>query len=115
MWVRARPAQGAAGSVRAGWPAILLAHLVAGRHGEAIEWADRALQENARAMAVLRFKAAACGQLGRIEEGRECVRRLRELNLGSTVASAKIFAQLVAPEVGALYLGGLRKAGLPEE
>ena len=66
-------------------------------------------------MAVLRFKAAACGQLGRIEEGRECVRRLRELDPGSSVAGATIFAQRVAPEVGALYLGGLRKAGLPEE
>jgi tetratricopeptide (TPR) repeat protein len=54
-------------------------HLLAGRYEEAVQWADRALQENTRAMAILRLKAAACGQLGRIEEGRECVRRLREL------------------------------------
>jgi adenylate cyclase len=94
---------------------LALAHLIAGRYGEAIEWADRALQENTRAAAVLRIKAAACGLLGRIEEGRECVRRLRELVPGSTVARAKIFTQLVAPEVRALYLDGLRKAGLPEE
>jgi TolB-like protein len=94
---------------------LALAHLIAGRYEEAIEWADRALQENPRAMGVLRFKAAACGLLGRIEEGRECVTRLRELVPGSTIASVKIFAQLVAPEVGALSLDGLRKAGMPEE
>jgi adenylate cyclase len=58
------------------------AHLVAGRYEEAIEWADRALHENPRAMAVLQLKAAACGQLGRVEEGHECVRRLRELAPG---------------------------------
>jgi len=77
--------------------------------------ADRALQENTRAMAVLRFKAAGCGQLGRIEQGRECVRRLRELVPGSTVARAKEFShRFLSPGVLALYLDGLRKAGLPE-
>jgi TolB-like protein/Tfp pilus assembly protein PilF len=91
-------------------------HLFAGRYEEAIQWADRALQENMRATAILRLKAAACGQLGRIEEGRECVRRLRELVPGSTVASAKEFSgSLLPPELLALYLDGLRKAGLPDE
>jgi TolB-like protein len=94
---------------------LALAHLIAGRYEEAVEWADRALQENPRAMAVLRFKAAACGLLGRIEEGRECVRRFRELVPGSTIASFKIFTQLLTHEFGALYLDGLRNAGMPEE
>lgn len=94
---------------------LALARLNAGRYEEAVEWADRALQENTRAMAVLRFKAAACGQLGRTEEGRECVRRLRELVPGSTVASAKESHGFVSPEVLAIYIEGLRKAGLPEE
>jgi adenylate cyclase len=93
---------------------LAFAHLVAGRREDAIEWADRALQENPRAMAVLRFKAAACGQLGRIEEGGECVRRLRELVPGSTVASV-LHGSLLSPELLPLYLDGLRKAGLPEE
>jgi Flp pilus assembly protein TadD len=95
---------------------LALAHLVAGRYEEAIEWADRALQENPRAMAVLRLKAAACGQLGRIEEGRECVRRLRELVPGSTVAGSKEgLRSFVSPEVLTIYADGLRKAGLPGE
>ena len=48
------------------------AHLIAGRHEEAIEWADRALHEHPRAMAVLSFKAAASGLLGRIGDGHGC-------------------------------------------
>jgi hypothetical protein len=72
------------------------------------------LQENTRAVAVLRIKAAACGLCGRIEEGHECVGRLRELAPGSTVAGA-IALLHAPPEVRALYLDGLRKAGLLEE
>jgi tetratricopeptide (TPR) repeat protein len=92
------------------------AHLFAGRYEEAIEWADRALQENPRAMAVLRFKAAACGRLGRVEEGRQSVRRLRELVSGLTIASAREFSRpVLSPELLALQLDGLRKAGLPDQ
>ncbi len=92
---------------------LALAHLIAGRHEEAIEWADRALHENPRAIAVLRFKAAACGLLGRIEDGRECVKRLRELVPGMTVASDG--RKFLSPEVLAIAVEGLRRAGLPEE
>jgi adenylate cyclase len=93
---------------------LALAHLVAGRHEEAVEWADRALQEQPRATAVVAFKAAACGHLGRVEEGRECVRRLRELRPGRTVASALATERL--PEaVVAVLVEGYRKVGMPEE
>jgi len=94
---------------------LALAHLVAGAYEEAIEWADRALHENPRATAVLGvhgYKAAACGYLGRIQEGHECVRAYRELRPGSTMARLERF---YSPEVLAFYLDGLRKAGVPEE
>jgi tetratricopeptide (TPR) repeat protein len=92
------------------------AHFAAGRHEEAIEWADRALQEQPRATIVVGFKAAACGHLGHLDEGRECVRRLRELRPGSTVASVKrALEPILSPEVLAVYSEGLRDAGLPEE
>jgi len=98
---------------------LALAHLVAGAYEEAIEWADRALHENPRGTAVLGvhgYKAAACGYLGRIEEGRECVKAYHELRPGSTMASAqKVLERFYSPEVLAFYLDGLRKAGFPEE
>jgi adenylate cyclase len=95
---------------------LALAHLVAGRHEEAVEWADLALHEQTRDWTVMAFKAAACGHLGRTDEGRNCVKRMRELKPGLTVASLKVLAASVfAPEVLVIYIEGVRKAGLPEE
>ena len=75
-----------------------------------------ALHEQPRAFAVVEYKATACGHLGRIEEGRAYVRRLRELRPWWTVATIKeLFGALVSPEILAPYLYGLRKAGLPDE
>ena len=93
-----------------------MAHRVSGRHEEAIEWADRALHEQPRATIVVGIKAAAWGHLGRLEEGRECVRRLRELWPISTAAGVKRIGRIILlPEVLATYVEGLCKAGLPEE
>ena len=92
------------------------AHLAAGRHEAAIEAADRALHAQPRAIAMLKIKAAACGNLGRVEEGSKCVRRVLELGPWSTIASSREMTRLIfSPEVLAIYIGGLRKAGLPEE
>jgi len=92
------------------------AHFAAGRHEEAMEWADRALHENPRMTAVVMVKAAACGHLGRLDEGRECVRRVCELRPGTTVAAIKrAWRRYLSPEFLAIFVDGLRKAGLPEE
>ena len=66
-----------------------LANLVAGRHEEAVEWADRALHENPRMTGVVFLKAAACGYLGWRDEGSKCVERILELSPENTVASEK--------------------------
>jgi adenylate cyclase len=95
--------------------ALALAHLVAGRYGDTIEWADRALHEQPRGFAVIEYKAIACGHLGRIEEARACVGRLRELRPWWTIATIKeLLGAATTPEFPAIYLEGLRKAGLPE-
>lgn len=47
---------------------IGFAHALAGRYEAAVEWADRSLREQPRYASVIRFKAAACARLGRIEE-----------------------------------------------
>jgi tetratricopeptide (TPR) repeat protein len=95
---------------------LALAHLVAGRHQEAVEWADLALHEQTRDWTVMAFKAAACGHLDRLDDGRSCVTRMRELRPGLSVANLKVLTgSAFAPEVLAVYTEGLRKAGLPEE
>ena len=95
---------------------LALAHLVAGRYEQAIEWANRALDAQTRATAVVGYKAAACGHLGRVEEGNASIKRLRELRPGFTVTRAeRALGKFVAPEVLAIFLEGYRKAGLPRE
>lgn len=86
-----------------------------GRYEEALEWADRALKEEGLFVGPLRFKVTLCGLLGRREEGRELLKRLLEFHPGLTVASFETFySRLFMPEIVALHVDGLRKAGLPE-
>jgi len=86
-----------------------------GRFEEALEWADRALREEGLFVGPLRFKVTLFGLMGRREEGRELLKRLLEFHPGLTVASFKAFySRLFTPEVVALHVEGLRKAGLPE-
>jgi adenylate cyclase len=95
---------------------LALAYLTSARYEEAIEAADKALTKNPRAVHVLGGKAVACIGLGRVQEASECVKQLCELRPGSTIANiGEAVRAALSPEVLAIYLGGLRKAGLPEE
>ena len=96
---------------------LALAHLSAGRYEEAIEWADRALQTAPRYIVAMRLKLICLAHLGRIDEARELLRRVLAVQPGLTIAAwkASIGAMsLFSPEVLALCIDGLRKAGLPE-
>ena len=86
-----------------------------GRYEEALEWADRALREEGTFVGPLRFKVTLCGLLGRREEGRELLKRLLEFDPALTVARFEAFySRLFQPQIVALHVDGLRKAGLPE-
>jgi adenylate cyclase len=92
-----------------------LAHMVGGRYATAIEWADRCLQEQPRLRVALRIRVASCAHLGRKSEARRSLRQLLEVQLELTLSLTRLQLPSVAPEVAALYVEGLRKAGLPEE
>ena len=78
-------------------------------------WADEALLQNG-GLPALRFKLSLCGHLGRLDEAKACLHRLRELHPEPTVASVmRDVSRGVAPEVAARMVEGLRKAGVPEE
>ena len=53
-----------------------LAHLQSGRYEQAIEWADRALIQRPGFINAMVVRTAACGHLGRREEGREWIGRI---------------------------------------
>jgi TolB-like protein len=94
-------------------PAI--AHLLAGRFDQAIEWADRALHVQPRYLPALRYKIAANAYLGRLAEAHAELGRLLAIYPGATIAGFRAnAARSAAPEFYDVTDSGLRLAGLPE-
>jgi adenylate cyclase len=93
-----------------------LAFMVARRFEEAIEWADRAFRAQPRWSVMLRVKAVACAQLGRADEARNSIRAMLEFQPGFTISGWRTTygEKVYTPETAAMYIDGLRKAGLPE-
>jgi len=92
------------------------AHLVARRFAEAIDWADRALREQPRYASVYRAKAIAWAHLGRLQEAQDSARSILELQPAFTISEwQRIYAAFLgSPETLAMFVDGLRQAGLPE-
>jgi len=89
------------------------ANLVGGCYERAIELATRSLRENRLHTPTLRTLAVALVLSGRIEEARETVRRLRELEPGLTVGTFRArYPGRDAPQFEK-FAAALRAAGLP--
>ena len=92
------------------------AHLSAGQYDDAMEWVDRCLRERPRYILAIRYKVVLCAHLDRIDEAHEWLRRLLALQPGLTITRFKAVATVfMPPETLAIFLEGLRKAGLPAE
>jgi adenylate cyclase len=95
---------------------LALAHVIARRYEEAIEWADRSLRDAPRFESALRNKVVSCAHLGRVEEVRNEIARLLELQPELTIASFKArYEVTLPPEILDIYVEGYSKAGLPEK
>jgi TolB-like protein/class 3 adenylate cyclase len=68
---------------------IALAHLVAGRYEQAVDWADRTLREEPGYGGGLSVKAVACAHLDRIDEAREAVHQWIEFQPWQTIDSGR--------------------------
>jgi len=92
------------------------AHVVARCFEDAIDWADRCLREQPRLASGYRLKAVACAHLGRMQEARDGAGRMLELQPQYTISEwQRAYAGFFSsPETLAMYVDGLRKAGLPE-
>ena len=93
---------------------IAVAHLVARRFEQAIDWADRALHDQPRFVSAMRFKVVANAHLGRLDAARAELCRALAIDPKLTIAGFREYAHYAAPEVLELYVAGLRLAGLPE-
>jgi TolB-like protein/class 3 adenylate cyclase len=95
---------------------LAFAHTIAGEYEEAMEWADRSLRELPRYRTAINMKVILCAHLGRLDDAHNWLGRLLEIVPGLTIAEfAARLAPILVPEILALYVEGLRKAGLPEE
>jgi len=93
---------------------IAVAHFVARRFEQAIEWADRALHDQPRLVSAMRVKAAALAHLGRLDEARIELSRVLAIDPKLTIAGFRAYAHFMAPELLELNVAGMRLAGLPE-
>jgi adenylate cyclase len=95
---------------------LAVAHLIARRYQEAVEWADQSLATQPDYRPALRVKVAALVQLGRIDKARDWLKRLIEIQPGLTITRIEAYAgALYSPELLAVFVDGFRKAGLPEQ
>lgn len=99
------------------WLSTAMAYFFAGQYQQAADAAEESLAEHANFPPALRLKVVTSGLLGRLEEGRECVARLLDVNPDATVAKLKAFYEpllRINPDRIEPYLKGLRLCGLPE-
>jgi adenylate cyclase len=85
-------------------------HLLDGKYEEAMAWVDRSLREQPRFHPAITHKVVLCGYLGRLEEGREWVRRLGMTIAGYTSRTTRFSSGRPRD----LMVEGLRMAGVPE-
>jgi adenylate cyclase len=90
---------------------LALAHLLLEEFAEAAAWARRAIEGNPHYTPGYRLLAAALAHLDRIEEARSVAQRLLELMPDFNVDIEKFV--LRRADGLAMYLDGMRKAGLP--
>jgi adenylate cyclase len=94
------------------YQAMAIAHLAAGRYEEGLPWALRAVRDNAGAVA-LRLKLSLCGHLGRLEEARESLRLLREIEIPSRRLLQQVGTAGVPPNSPPAYAKACARRGCP--
>lgn len=73
---------------------LAFAHAVAHQYDKAIEWANQSLQQQPRFIIPIRLRAALCAYLDRIQEAREWLGRLSELQPGLTIGKYRTAAKV---------------------
>jgi ATP/maltotriose-dependent transcriptional regulator MalT len=90
-----------------------MANLIGERYDRAIELSNQSLRENCLHTPTLRTLAAALVHSGRLDEARETMRRLRELEPGLTVGAVQArYPGRDSPQASR-FIGALLAAGLP--
>lgn len=90
------------------------AHLLAGRFDDASSWAEKAFREEPNYLPAAAVTAASHALAGRLEEAREAMARLRQIDPALRLSNLRDWFPIRRPDHFAKWAEGLRKAGLPE-
>ena len=90
------------------------ASLMVRRFEEAIKWTSRALRERPSFAPALRFHAICLVELGRVDEARDAIARLLQLEPELTISAFRQRAPIFDEKLMNAFVEGLRSAGLPE-
>ena len=92
--------------------ALAVAYCMTGQHEKAVEWGQRAVQEQPRWTGSYRPLACSLAHLGRVEEAKSVVVRLLEID---PTYSLDFIKRIYMPSAGRdIFMAGLRLAGSPE-
>jgi adenylate cyclase len=96
---------------------IALAHFVAERYEEALQWDQRSIQQGPSLLFAHLLMAATHAHLGQLDEARSALVEVQRVSPGYSLSGLRLFFSAVDsdPEFSSRFEGGLRKAGLPEE
>ena len=90
---------------------MAVAHYLAGRYEQAIEWARKAVQQGPSVTAPHRILCASLAQAGRLDEARAVLARVREMQPYISIAWVEGMVPYTPAQMPH-FLDGLRKAGL---
>jgi adenylate cyclase len=93
---------------------MAMAHFVAGRYEEAVNWAQRSVQRRADFAVPYRFLAASYAHLGRLDEARTALEESLRLTPEFSLTSIQLILLGADPDFARRMTEGLRKAGLKE-
>jgi TolB-like protein len=97
-----------------------LAYFVDGDYAGVLDWTAQSLRRHPTNIVTLRYRTAALGLLGRLDEARQTVDRLLVVSPGLTISrclrhvEVEMKKPFKRPGVVEAYYEGLRRAGLPE-
>lgn len=94
------------------YSAIASAHLIAGRHAEAIKYAEVALHHGPDHVPGLRILVSGLGLAGRLQEAKKIGARLRAVDPGLRLSNVEDRAPYRRQQDLALHVEGLRRAGI---
>ena len=93
---------------------IAWAHFFAGRHEDALAWAETAQRGQSNFFMATCVEAAAAAHAGRLVDAQKAMARIRHLNPALRLSNLKELLPFERPQDFDLWAEGLRRAGLPE-